>query len=158
MRVSSCRSVQISASAAFGFVAGSTRSNNPGQEPQLPENTGNGSEPLLENRSANEGERQVYGAALVQVETDPKAGLPLAHSARGGTTAEPLLSAVEAAKQLGVCPHSIYTLCESGKLRFVRVMNAIRIARADLEMFRSTRDMLGLGLTPSGVARRRKRR
>jgi len=67
-----------------------------------------------------------------------------------------LLSAVEAAEQLWVCPHSVYTLCETGKLRFVRVRNAIRIAQADLDAFRSVREALGLGATPSGAARRRK--
>ena len=60
------------------------------------------------------------------------------------------LSVRQVAKQLRV-PHSVYTLCETGKLKYVRVLNAIRIARAELESFQRLRSTLGLVLTPTGT-------
>jgi len=46
-----------------------------------------------------------------------------------------LLSVREVAARLGVSTATVYTLCESGELRHVRISNAIRIAPADLVDF-----------------------
>jgi excisionase family DNA binding protein len=112
---------------------------------------------MLENRSADEASHRFLGAGLVQLEHREGLSVAPPNASRTATAPNQLLSAVEAAEQLGICPHSVYNLCETGKLRFVRVRNAIRIAQADLDAFRSTREALGLGPTPSGAARRRKR-
>jgi excisionase family DNA binding protein len=39
------------------------------------------------------------------------------------------------ARTLGVSTATIYTLCERGELAHVRILNAIRVAPADLESF-----------------------
>jgi excisionase family DNA binding protein len=48
-----------------------------------------------------------------------------------------LLSVREAASRLGVCTSTVYKLCAEGKLRHVRVSNAIRISEAALLTFTS---------------------
>ncbi len=135
------KGVQGCASLALGFVAGSRGSNNSGQDRKVPENTETGSAPVLENGSADERQDQFHGAALVQVDVTP----------RGVPRPDRRLSAREAAKILGVCPHSVYTLCETGKLTFVRAHNAIRIRQADVDRFMKLREELALAPTPSGA-------
>jgi excisionase family DNA binding protein len=46
-----------------------------------------------------------------------------------------LLSVREAASILGVCTSTVYKLCAEGKLRHVRVSNAIRIPQAALKRY-----------------------
>jgi excisionase family DNA binding protein len=46
-----------------------------------------------------------------------------------------LLSAREVAQRLGVSSATVYALCQSGRLPYARVLNAIRISPADLEDF-----------------------
>ena len=46
-----------------------------------------------------------------------------------------LLSVRQVAERLGVCTATVYTLCERNELAHVRVLNAIRIAPADLARF-----------------------
>jgi len=46
-----------------------------------------------------------------------------------------LLSVRDAAKRLGVCTSTVYKLCAEGKLRHVRVSNAIRISEAVLRTY-----------------------
>jgi excisionase family DNA binding protein len=41
----------------------------------------------------------------------------------------------EVAALLGVCTATVYALCERGELLHVRVSNAIRITRRDLDTF-----------------------
>jgi excisionase family DNA binding protein len=43
-----------------------------------------------------------------------------------------LLTLGQVAKLLQVCPATVYKLCEKGELAHVRILNAIRIAPADL--------------------------
>jgi excisionase family DNA binding protein len=52
---------------------------------------------------------------------------------RGGK--DGLLSVREAAHQLGLCTATVYGLCAEGALPHIRILNAIRIAPADLEAF-----------------------
>ncbi len=44
-----------------------------------------------------------------------------------GRSVRPLLSVRQVAKVLGVCPATVYALCEQRKLPHFRVLNAIRI-------------------------------
>jgi excisionase family DNA binding protein len=44
-----------------------------------------------------------------------------------GRSARSLLSVRQVAKLLGVCPATVYALCEQRKLPHFRVLNAIRI-------------------------------
>jgi excisionase family DNA binding protein len=48
-----------------------------------------------------------------------------------------LLTAREVAQHLGVCRDTVYELCAKGELPHARVLNAIRIASADVEAFLS---------------------
>jgi excisionase family DNA binding protein len=52
---------------------------------------------------------------------------------RGGK--DGLLSVREVAEQLGLCTATVYGLCAEGALALVRILNAIRIAPADLATF-----------------------
>jgi len=52
---------------------------------------------------------------------------------RGGK--DGLLSVREVAEQLGLCTATVYGLCAEGALAHVRILNAIRIAPADLATF-----------------------
>lgn len=49
--------------------------------------------------------------------------------------AEHLLTVREVAARLGVCPATVYKLCNSGQLRHARVSNAIRVRPADLREY-----------------------
>jgi excisionase family DNA binding protein len=46
-----------------------------------------------------------------------------------------LLSVRQVAARLGVCTATVYLLCERNELAHIRVLNAIRIAPADLAEF-----------------------
>jgi excisionase family DNA binding protein len=46
-----------------------------------------------------------------------------------------LLSVRQVADRLGVCTATVYTLCDRNELAHVRVLNALRIAPADLARF-----------------------
>jgi excisionase family DNA binding protein len=56
---------------------------------------------------------------------------------RGGR--DGLLSVREAAEQLGLCTATVYGLCAEGALPHIRILNAIRIAPADLVDFLESR-------------------
>jgi len=46
-----------------------------------------------------------------------------------------LLSVMDVAERLAVSTKTVYALCASGTLRHFRVLNAIRVAPADLEAY-----------------------
>jgi excisionase family DNA binding protein len=46
-----------------------------------------------------------------------------------------LLSVREVSERLAVSTKTVYTLCASGKLHHIRVLNAIRVVPIDLEAF-----------------------
>jgi len=50
-----------------------------------------------------------------------------------------LLSVRQAADQLGICTATVYGLCADGALAHIRILNAIRIAPADLAAFIAAR-------------------
>ncbi len=49
------------------------------------------------------------------------------------------LSVRQVASRLDISPRSVYALCKTGKLGYVRILNVIRIRRADLEAFLEVR-------------------
>jgi excisionase family DNA binding protein len=53
-----------------------------------------------------------------------------------------LLSVREVAEQLRVCTATVYQLCDQGRLRHVRIMNALRVSPGDLAAFPSQRRRL----------------
>jgi hypothetical protein len=58
------------------------------------------------------------------------------HESLGPTgVQENLLGVAEVARRLGVCTATIYSLCASGELVHVRILNAIRVAPTDLVSF-----------------------
>jgi excisionase family DNA binding protein len=46
-----------------------------------------------------------------------------------------LLRVTDVAERLGVCAAIVYRLCERGELPHIRVVNSIRVRRADLDAF-----------------------
>jgi excisionase family DNA binding protein len=60
-------------------------------------------------------------------------GRPVLAVVRGGRDA--LLSVRDVAATLGVCGATVYRLVAEGQLAHVRVLNAIRVAPADLAAF-----------------------
>jgi excisionase family DNA binding protein len=56
---------------------------------------------------------------------------------RGGK--DGLMSVRDTAEQLGLCTATVYGLCADGALPHIRILNAIRIAPADLEAFIASR-------------------
>src|SRR5687768_14681126 len=47
----------------------------------------------------------------------------------------PLLNVSEVARRLGVCTATVYTLCDRGALAHVRVLNAVRFSKRNLDEF-----------------------
>jgi excisionase family DNA binding protein len=65
-----------------------------------------------------------------------------------GRSARSLLSVRQVAKLLGVCPATVYALCDRRKLPHHRVLNAIRIDPADLKRFLARNRRRGLPKRP----------
>ena len=55
------------------------------------------------------------------------------------------------AKLLGVCPATVYALCDQRKLPHFRVLNAIRIAPRDLKEFLARVRRRGLPASPKSL-------
>ena len=47
----------------------------------------------------------------------------------------PLLNVTEVARRLEVCTATVYKLCDRGALAHVRVLNAVRVLKRDLDEF-----------------------
>ena len=65
----------------------------------------------------------------------PESGATAARLAVLAGGKDRLLSVREAAEQLGLCTATLYGLCAEGALPHIRILNAIRIAPADLAAF-----------------------
>jgi excisionase family DNA binding protein len=75
----------------------------------------------------------------ITAETKIFAALVLHDSAaRAASAADRLLTVREVAALLNVCRDTVYQLCARGELPHVRVLNAIRIAPADIADFIAT--------------------
>jgi len=59
----------------------------------------------------------------------------MAADAEDGRSDRSLLSVRQVAKLLGVCPATVYALCEQGRLPHFRVLNSIRMDPRDLKKF-----------------------
>ena len=70
------------------------------------------------------------GTAPKVATTPTTADLVVLHGGR-----DPLLRVADVAERLGVCAATVYRLCERGELPHVRIVNSIRIRRADLDAF-----------------------
>jgi helix-turn-helix protein len=57
---------------------------------------------------------------------------------------------LEVARQRGLCTATVYGLCARGELAHVRILNAIRVAPADLDAFVAARRNGVSGLTLGG--------
>ena len=75
-----------------------------------------------------------FGSDLAGVET-PRVTPELQSSDSQSRAWPKLFSVQEAASLLGVCTSTVYKLCAEGKLRHVRVSNAIRIPQAALSAY-----------------------
>jgi len=65
-----------------------------------------------------------------------------------GRSDRSLLSVRQVAKLLGVCPATVYALCDRRKLPHFRVLNAIRIDPRDLKKFLARTRRRGLPARP----------
>ena len=63
----------------------------------------------------------------------------------------PLLSVRQVAKLLGVCPATVYGLCDRGELPHFRVLNAIRVDPRDLKRFLARTRRRGLPARPKSL-------
>jgi excisionase family DNA binding protein len=91
------------------------------------------------------------GTAPFAATTPTKSDLEALH---GGPFS--LLSVGAVAERLGVCAAAIYRLCERGELPHVRIVNSIRVRRADLDAFVAGSGYVAtawLSLLASGVLR-----
>ena len=68
-----------------------------------------------------------------------------------GRSVRSLLSVRQVAKLLGVCPATVYRLCEQRKLPHFRVLNAIRIDPRDLKKFLARGRGWGLPARPKAL-------
>jgi excisionase family DNA binding protein len=66
-------------------------------------------------------------------------GAPVVRRSEGVAGAARLLTVREVADHLAVCTATIYSLCERGEIRHLRVSNAIRIHPEDMEAFITSR-------------------
>lgn len=86
---------------------------------------------------------QAGGAGVVDgvVLPPPRSIIPGAPEVRSLQVAPAMLTVKKVAAQLGVCTATVYKLCNSGELSHSRVLNAIRVAPADLEAFLERRKL-----------------
>ena len=68
-----------------------------------------------------------------------------------GRSARSLLSVRQVAKLLGVCPATVYALCEQRKLPHFRVLNAIRIDPRAVTRFLARSRRRGLPARPKAL-------
>jgi excisionase family DNA binding protein len=88
---------------------------------------------IIHNRSVN-GSHTVDGFDPISTGFVPPV-FRRKRTSRSRENAECLLNVKEVARQLGVCTRTVYELCTGGALPHIRILNAIRIAPADLRKF-----------------------
>jgi excisionase family DNA binding protein len=75
----------------------------------------------------------------------------MATDGEDGRSDRSLLSVRQVAKLLGVCPATVYALCDRRKLPHFRVLNAIRIDPRDLKKFLARTRRRGLPARPKAL-------
>jgi excisionase family DNA binding protein len=113
---------------AFGFVEDIHVSSNSCKDVQACANTGSVSDEKSKNVQTHASlSKDFAGSLLDRIPTDSEVG----RSVRS------LLSVRQVAKLLGVCPATVYRLCDQRKLPHFRVLNAIRIDPRAVKAFLS---------------------
>ena len=135
---------------AFGFVEDIHVSSNTCKDVQACANTGSVSDEKSKNVQIHASLSKDFAGSLLD---------GMAADGEDGRSVRPLLSVRQVAKLLGVCPATVYALCDQGKLPHFRVLNAIRVDIQDVKAIlrqlgrRSERQRLGaatLAKSPGG--------
>ena len=113
---------------AFGFVEDIHVSSNSCKDVQACANTGGVSDEKSQNVQAHASLSKDFAGSLLD-------GIPT--DSQVGRSVRPLLSVRQVAELLGVCPATVYALCEHRKLPHFRVLNAIRIDPKAVKRFLS---------------------
>ena len=124
---------------AFGFVEDIHVSSNTCKDVQACANTGSVSDEKSKNVQIHASLSKDFAGSLLDGMTA---------DVEASRSAHPLLSVRQVAKLLGVCPATVYRLCDRGELPHYRVLNAIRIDPGIVKRF--------LAASRRGGRRRRK--
>ncbi len=112
---------------AFGFEEDIHVSSNTWKDVQACANTGSVSDEKSKNVQIHASSSKNFAGSLLDGTADGE----------DGRSARSLLSVRQVAKLLGVCPATVYALCEQRKLPHFRVLNAIRIDPRAVKRFLS---------------------
>ena len=113
---------------AFGFVEDIHVSSNTCKDVQACANTGSVSDEKSQNVQIHASLSKDFAGSLLD---------GTAADGEDGRSDRSLLSVRQVAKLLGVCPATVYALCEQRKLPHFRVLNAIRIDPKAVKRFLS---------------------
>jgi len=127
---------------AFGFVEDIHVSSNTCKDVQACANTGSVSDEKSKNVQIHASLSKNFAGSLLD---------GTAADGEDGRSARSLLSVRQVAKLLGVCPATVYALCEQRKLPHFRVLNAIRIDARDLKKFLARTRRRGLPARPKAL-------
>jgi excisionase family DNA binding protein len=111
---------------AFGFVEDIHVSSNTCKNVQACASTGSVSDEKSKNVQAHASSSKDLAGSLLD---------GMAADGEDGRSDRSLLSVRQVAKLLGVCPATVYRLCDQRKLPHFRVMNAIRIDPGTVKRF-----------------------
>jgi hypothetical protein len=98
------------------------------------------------------GSRFSASTARSAAETEAATFEGMAADSEVGRSAWPLLSVRQVAKMLGVCPATVYRLCDRGELPHFRVLNATWIDPGDLKSIVARGRRRSLGKRATGLA------
>jgi len=127
---------------AFGFVEDIHVSSNTCKDVQACANTGSVSDEKSKNVQIHASlSKDLAGSLLDGTAADGEDGRP----------DRSLLSVRQVAKLLGVCPATVYALCEQRKLPHFRVLNAIRIDPKAVKRFPARSRRRGLPVRPKAL-------
>ena len=127
---------------AFGFVEDIHVSSNTCKDVQACANTGSVSDEKSKNVQIHASLSKDFAGSLLD---------GMAADGEDGRSARSLLSVRQVAKLLGVCPATVYALCDRRKLPHYRVLNAIRIDPGDLKRFLARTRRRGLPARPKSL-------
>ena len=110
---------------AFGLVEGIHVSSNTCKDAQACANTGSVSDGKSKNVQIHASLSKDFAGSLLD---------GAAADGEAGRSISPLLSVRQVAKLLGVCPATVYALCNRGELPYFRILNAIRVDIQDVKL------------------------